>query len=312
MAGSWLFRPLPLRERVGRGVAPVSSTLRTRRLVVPSPPHPNPLPRGEREPEAASTKGVIANSTVLGLANECWREEWQASHPLGGAQLERGSREQPCNRSDQPSRLESRADRRVESIASEEATFHRPGGRGVHQPRHLHPLPDHLCSRWPRRLSPSTLVASGAGGGPGILEKVAGTWLDSIIVCHQPGGQALDDISHSVVQPGDAQLVHGLRAGMVQARLGDPEHVPVRVPGLGLLTLVFCSGSADVGDRTLDGQLPGLEFPDLRRFLVAGAHGRSYPLAAEGTDRWLTARDWTQAGAAAGTGAEASWMCDVA
>src|SRR5271157_5690870 len=49
----------------GRGVAPVSSTLRTRRLVVPSPPHPSPLPRGEREPEVPSTKGVIANSTVL-------------------------------------------------------------------------------------------------------------------------------------------------------------------------------------------------------------------------------------------------------
>ncbi len=31
------------------------------------PPHPNPLPRGEREPEVPSAKGVIANSTVLGL-----------------------------------------------------------------------------------------------------------------------------------------------------------------------------------------------------------------------------------------------------
>jgi len=65
MGASWLFRPLPLRERVGRGVAPVSSTLRTRRLVVPRPPHPNPLPQGEREPEAPSTKGVIAGSTGL-------------------------------------------------------------------------------------------------------------------------------------------------------------------------------------------------------------------------------------------------------
>src|SRR5271157_5518706 len=67
MASSWLFRPLPLRERVGRGVARVSSTLRTRRLVVPSPPpHPNPLPQGEREPEVAPAKRVIANSTVSG------------------------------------------------------------------------------------------------------------------------------------------------------------------------------------------------------------------------------------------------------
>src|SRR5208282_415073 len=75
MASSWLFRPLPLRERVGRGVAPVSSTLRTRRLVVPSPPHPNPLPRGEREPEVPSAKGVIANSTVLALGSviRAWR-----------------------------------------------------------------------------------------------------------------------------------------------------------------------------------------------------------------------------------------------
>src|SRR5271157_4080265 len=30
MGGRWLFRPLLLRERVGRGLAPVSSTLRTR------------------------------------------------------------------------------------------------------------------------------------------------------------------------------------------------------------------------------------------------------------------------------------------
>ena len=89
-------------------------------------------------------------------------------------------------------------------------------------------------------------------------------------------GQVLDNVSHPVVQPGDAQLVHGLRAGMVQTGLGDPEHVPVRVPGLGLLTLVFCPGSADVGDRTLDGQLPALGFPDLWRFLVAGAHGHSH------------------------------------
>src|SRR5208337_3105104 len=44
LGASWLFRHLPLRERVGRRVAPVSSTLRTRRLVVPSPPLPNPLP----------------------------------------------------------------------------------------------------------------------------------------------------------------------------------------------------------------------------------------------------------------------------
>jgi|GEM_PF-5079551 len=49
----------------GRGVAPVSSTLRTRRFVVPSPPLPNPLPQGEREPEVPSTKGVIAGSTGL-------------------------------------------------------------------------------------------------------------------------------------------------------------------------------------------------------------------------------------------------------
>src|SRR5271157_4292875 len=67
MASSWLFRPLPLWERVGRGVALVSRTLRTRQLVMPSPPHPNPLPRGEREPEVPSDKGVISNSTVLGL-----------------------------------------------------------------------------------------------------------------------------------------------------------------------------------------------------------------------------------------------------
>ncbi len=57
-----------LRERVGRGVAPVSSTLRTRHLVVPSPPHPNPLPRGGRVPEVPSSQRVIANSTVLTLS----------------------------------------------------------------------------------------------------------------------------------------------------------------------------------------------------------------------------------------------------
>jgi len=74
MASSWLIRPLRLRERVGRGVAPVSSTLRTRRLVVPSPPHPNPLPRGEREPKVPSYQRVIANSTVLALKPEIKRQ----------------------------------------------------------------------------------------------------------------------------------------------------------------------------------------------------------------------------------------------
>src|SRR5271166_6660239 len=68
MASNSLFRPLPLRERGGRVVAPVSSALRIRRLAVPSPPHPNPLPRGEREPEVPSAMSVIANSTVLALA----------------------------------------------------------------------------------------------------------------------------------------------------------------------------------------------------------------------------------------------------
>src|SRR5271157_2988067 len=81
MASSWLFRPLPLRERVGRGVAPVSRTLRTRQLVMPSSPHPNPLPRGEREPEVPSAKGVIANSTVLTLA-VTHQVPWEATSPL--------------------------------------------------------------------------------------------------------------------------------------------------------------------------------------------------------------------------------------
>ncbi len=37
---------------------------------MPSPPHPNPLPRGEREPKVPAAKSVIANSTVLALAPE--------------------------------------------------------------------------------------------------------------------------------------------------------------------------------------------------------------------------------------------------
>ncbi len=45
----------------------IHSTLRTRRLVAPSPPHPSPLPRGEREPEVPSAQRVIADSTVLKL-----------------------------------------------------------------------------------------------------------------------------------------------------------------------------------------------------------------------------------------------------
>ena len=80
MAGRWLFRPLPLQERVGRGVAPVSSTLRTRRLVVPSPPTPNPLPRGEREPEVPAAKSVFANSTVLRLKAEDSRFDADCLH----------------------------------------------------------------------------------------------------------------------------------------------------------------------------------------------------------------------------------------
>jgi len=58
----------------GRGVAPFSSTLPTRRLAVPSPPHPNPLPQGEREPEVASAKRVIANSeSVEGIISSEFR-----------------------------------------------------------------------------------------------------------------------------------------------------------------------------------------------------------------------------------------------
>src|SRR5271166_6020366 len=58
------------------------STLWTRRLVVPSPPHPNPLPRWGREPEVPSTKGAIANSTVLefrsALEHETANLRWAA------------------------------------------------------------------------------------------------------------------------------------------------------------------------------------------------------------------------------------------
>ena len=95
---------------------------------------------------------------------------------------------------------------------------------------------------------------------------------------------------------------HGLRTGMVQAGLGDPEHVPFRVIGLGLLSLVFCTRSADVGDRAVDGEHPGLGVPDLWRLMVAVRHGRSHPPAAKGTSRALTGRDRIQAGAAAGFG----------
>ncbi len=34
---------------------------------MPSHPHPNPLPQGEREPEVTSAHGVIAKSTVFYL-----------------------------------------------------------------------------------------------------------------------------------------------------------------------------------------------------------------------------------------------------
>ncbi len=39
-----------------------------------SPPHPNPLPRGEREPEVPSYQRVIANSTGLALKPEIKRQ----------------------------------------------------------------------------------------------------------------------------------------------------------------------------------------------------------------------------------------------
>src|SRR5271157_2362643 len=109
MPSRWLFRPLPLRERVGRGVAAVSSTLRRRRLVVPSPPHPNPLPQGEREPEVPSAKGVIATSTVLALDQDltlCRRlapdpAGWQDGKAGGDPSAGPGSRH-PAIRNDIP------------------------------------------------------------------------------------------------------------------------------------------------------------------------------------------------------------------
>ena len=82
------------------------STLWTRRLVVPSPPHPNPLPRWEREPEVPSTKGAIANSTVLGLRpaleHEAANLRWAAvtigvlaGHALAHVQERRSRAEEP-------------------------------------------------------------------------------------------------------------------------------------------------------------------------------------------------------------------------
>src|SRR5271157_6242783 len=67
MGCSWLVHPLPLRERVGRGVAPASSTLRTRRLVVPSPLTPTLSRKGRGSRKSLRSKGVTAISTVLGL-----------------------------------------------------------------------------------------------------------------------------------------------------------------------------------------------------------------------------------------------------
>src|SRR5208337_3739119 len=64
MGGSWLIHPLPLRER-GRTSQLDPSDKAVGRA---QPPHPNPLPQGEREPEVPSTKGVTAISTVLPLS----------------------------------------------------------------------------------------------------------------------------------------------------------------------------------------------------------------------------------------------------
>ena len=44
---AFVFHPLPLRERGDEAWSPPL----TRRSVKPCPPHPNPLPRGERGPE---------------------------------------------------------------------------------------------------------------------------------------------------------------------------------------------------------------------------------------------------------------------
>src|SRR5271157_3409453 len=59
MASRWLFRPLPLRERVGRWVAPVNSTLRTRRLVVPSPLTPTLSRKGRGSQKSLRTRALL-------------------------------------------------------------------------------------------------------------------------------------------------------------------------------------------------------------------------------------------------------------
>ena len=64
MASSWLFRPLPLRERGRTSQLDPSD----KALGRAQPPSPQPSPAREREPEVPSAKGVIANSTVLALA----------------------------------------------------------------------------------------------------------------------------------------------------------------------------------------------------------------------------------------------------
>ena len=62
MANSWLFRPFPLRERGHTSQLDPSD----KSIGRAQPPHPNPLPQREREPEVASTKRVIASSTGSG------------------------------------------------------------------------------------------------------------------------------------------------------------------------------------------------------------------------------------------------------
>src|SRR5271157_1671493 len=59
MGCSWLVHPLPLRERVGRGVAPASSTLRTRRLVVPSPLTPTLSRKGRGSQKSLRTRALL-------------------------------------------------------------------------------------------------------------------------------------------------------------------------------------------------------------------------------------------------------------
>src|SRR5208337_3111179 len=84
---------------------------------------PNPLPRGEREPEIPSAKSVVANSTVLGLA-------WPSSRSPRRSDRRIRQGDDPGEKPEQPAEDDTGQEPGDDQERDPEHPVHRPENEG--------------------------------------------------------------------------------------------------------------------------------------------------------------------------------------